>query len=91
MIFVLFARFSFNFHEILEKKEKKKAGGEHNEEPVVNSSILAQGDDSQKALTGWTIFFAEIDQCNSNTPTPQTYLVFQCYTYIYILDNSTLS
>ena len=79
----LFARFSFNFHEILEKKEKKKAGGEHNEEPVVNSSILAQGDDSQKALTGWTIIFAEIDQCNSNTPPQQTYLVFQ-FLYVYL-------
>ena len=85
MIFVSFARFSFNFPEILEKKEKKKAGGEHNEDTVVNSSVLAQADDSQKALTGWTIFIAEIDQCNSSTSPQQTYLVFQfLYMYLYI-------
>merc|ERR1719412_1291998 len=35
-----------------EKKQKKKNGGQPNEESIVNSSVIAPVDDSQKALTG---------------------------------------
>ena len=62
MFFYNFARFFKFFEKLTEKKQKKKNGGQQNDESVVNASVIAPVDDSQKALTG-DVFFAEFIPC----------------------------